>query len=121
MDSKQQRREFQAIKSHDSFRQTHPSALSHIETPDAFAEEHDAFTALEETAPLAKTLQAEHGSIAYELLLLQQRLTAYEQLHVEEMAELRQEIERLRRVFLQETNSYLHPFSPLQSSSIQEA
>ena len=121
MDSKHQPREFQAIKNHDSFRQRHPSAVPHIETPDDFAEENDASAPLEETPPLARTLQAEHGNIAYELLLLQQRLAAYEQLHIEEMAELRQEIERLRRVFLQETNSYLHTFSPLHSSHIQEA
>jgi len=121
MDSKQQRREFQAIKNHDSFRQVHSSAAPHIETPDDFAEENDASDPLEETPPLTRTLQAEHGSIAYELLLLQQRLAAYEQLHIEEMAELRQEIERLRRVFLQETSSYLHTFSPLHSSLIQEA
>lgn len=52
-------------------------------------------------------LPAGQANIAYELLLLQQRLAAYEQLHIEEMAELRQEIERLRRAFLQETNSHL--------------
>ena len=121
MDSKQQRREFQAIKNHDSFRQMPPSAASHIETTEALAEEDDAATPSKETSPLVRTLQAEHGSIAYELLLLQQRLAAYEQLHIEEMAELRQEIERLRRVFLQETNSYLHAFPPLHSSHIQEA
>ena len=51
------------------------------------------------------------GSIAYELLLLQQRLAAYEQLHQEEMAELRQEIERLRRAFLQETTPRLRVVS----------
>jgi len=123
MDSKQQRREFQAIKNHDSFRQMHPSAVpnTHNETPDDFAEENEAPTPFEETPPLVRTLQADHGSIAYELLLLQQRLAAYEQLHIEEMTELRQEIERLRRVFLQETSSYVHTFSPLHSSSIQEA
>jgi hypothetical protein len=121
MDSKQQRREFQSIKHHDSFRQTHPSALPQIETPDGFAEENDASAPLDETPSLTKTLQAEHGSIAYELLLLQQRLAAYEQLHIEEMAELHQEIEQLRRVFLQETSSYVHSFSPLHSSHTQEA
>lgn len=51
------------------------------------------------------------GSIAYELLLLQQRVAAYEQLHLEEMAELRQEVERLRRAFLQETNPHLRALS----------
>ena len=57
-------------------------------------------------------LQSGQGSIAYELLLLQQRLDAYEQLHIEEMAELRQEIERLRRAFLQETNPKMYILAP---------
>ena len=52
-------------------------------------------------------LHSDQGNIAYELLLLQQRLAAYEQLHLEEMTELRQEIERLRRTFLQETSPHL--------------
>jgi hypothetical protein len=52
------------------------------------------------------------GSIAYELLLLQQRLDAYEQLHIEEMAELREKIEILRRAFLQETNPYIRILTP---------
>ena len=121
MNSRQQRREFQAIKNNDTFRQVHPSAAPRSETPDAYAEETDASTHLEETPLVARTLQAEHGSIAYELLLLQQRLAAYEQLHIEEMAELRQEIERLRRAFLQETNSYLHTLSPLHSPHVREA
>lgn len=51
---------------------------------------------------------SDQGSIAYELLLLQQRLDAYERLHLEEMAELRKEIERLRRAFLQETSPQMH-------------
>lgn len=49
-------------------------------------------------------LPVNQASFAYQLLLLQQRLAAYEQLHLEEIAELRQEIERLRRAFLQETH-----------------
>lgn len=65
-------------------------------------------------------LHAEQGNIAYELLLLQQRLAAYEQLHIEEMAELRQEIERLRRAFLQETNSQLRALSPVRSIQAKE-
>ena len=121
MDSEQARREFQARKNHNGYGQVRPSVVPDRETTDAYAEEDDTTPPSEGTSPLARTIQAEHGSIAYELLLLQQRLAAYEQLHVEEMAELRQEIERLRRVFLQETNSYLHAFSPLHSSPIQEA
>ncbi|HLH62288.1 MAG TPA: hypothetical protein VKV20_11445 [Ktedonobacteraceae bacterium] len=59
----------------------------------------------------AATPHTGEGSIAYELLLLQQRLAAYEQLHNEEMAELRREVERLRRAFLQETNPHLRALS----------
>lgn len=57
-------------------------------------------------------LQTGQGSIAYELLLLQQRLDAYEQLHIEEMAELREKIEMLRRAFLQETNPQMRIMTP---------
>jgi hypothetical protein len=63
--------------------------------------------------------KADYGNIAYELLLLQQRLDAYEQLHIEEMAELRREIERLRRTFLQETNPQLRAISPRNLRSSQ--
>jgi len=48
-------------------------------------------------------------------LLLQQRLVAYEQLHLEEIAELRQEIEQLRRTFLQETNPQQRAISPVRN------
>jgi hypothetical protein len=54
-------------------------------------------------------------SFAYQLLLLQQRLVAYEQLHLEEIAELRQEIEQLRRAFLQETHPQLRAITPVRS------
>ena len=57
-------------------------------------------------------LPADRENFAYQLLLLQQRLVAYEQLHLEEIAELRQEIEQLRRVFLQETSPQLRAISP---------
>jgi hypothetical protein len=63
--------------------------------------------------------KADYGSIAYELLLLQQRLAAYEQLHIEEMAELRREIERLRRTFLEETSPQLRAISPRNLRSSQ--
>lgn len=56
----------------------------------------------------------DQDSFAYQLLLLQQRLAAYEQLHLEEIAELRQEIERLRRAFLQETHPQLRAISPMR-------
>jgi hypothetical protein len=56
-------------------------------------------------------LPVDQTSFAYQLLLLQQRLVAYEQLHLEEIAELRQEIEQLRRTFLQETHPQLRAIS----------
>ena len=56
-------------------------------------------------------LPADQGNFAYQLLLLQQRLVAYEQLHLEEIAALRQEIEQLRRTFLQETHPQLRAIS----------
>jgi hypothetical protein len=59
-----------------------------------------------------RLLPAGQGDIAYELLLLQQRLDAYEQLHLEEMAELRREMARLRRAFLQETAPQLRAIIP---------
>ncbi|HZS76616.1 MAG TPA: hypothetical protein VFA41_08365 [Ktedonobacteraceae bacterium] len=55
------------------------------------------------------------GDIAYQLLLLQQRLASIEQLHAEELAEIRREIERLRRDFLYETNSRMRAISPSPS------
>ena len=67
---------------------------------------------LEEESQSPMMLQSGEGSIAYELLLLQQRLDAYEQLHIEEMAELREKIERLRRAFLQETNPQMRILTP---------
>jgi len=67
---------------------------------------------LEETHQIPWMSKSGQGSIAYELLLLQQRLDAYEQLHIDEMAELRQEIERLRRAFLQETNPKMYILAP---------
>lgn len=59
-------------------------------------------------------LPVDQTSFAYQLLLLQQRLVAYEQLHLEEIAELRQEIEQLRRTFLQETQPQLRAIAPLR-------
>ena len=56
-------------------------------------------------------LPVDQANFAYQLLLLQQRLVAYEQLHLEEIAELRQEIEQLRRTFLQETHPQLRAIS----------
>lgn len=67
---------------------------------------------LKEDSQNPSLLQTGQGSIAYELLLLQQRLDAYEQLHIEEMAELREKIEILRRAFLQETNPQMRIMTP---------
>jgi len=68
-----------------------------------------------EESQIPTMLQTGQGSIAYELLLLQQRLDAYEQLHIEEMAELREKIEVLRRAFLQETNPQMRIMTPSQN------
>ena len=67
---------------------------------------------LKEESQNPSMLQTGQGSIAYELLLLQERLDAYEQLHIEEMAELREKIGILRRAFLQETNPQMHMMTP---------
>jgi aspartyl/asparaginyl beta-hydroxylase (cupin superfamily) len=61
-----------------------------------------------------ESLPTDQTSFAYQLLLLQQRLVAYEQLHLEEIAELRQEIEQLRRKYLQETSPQLRAISPVR-------
>ena len=64
-----------------------------------------------------RSLPTGQGDMAYELLLLQQRLDAYEQLHLEEMAELRREMARLRRAFLQETSPQLLAIIPKRPES----
>jgi hypothetical protein len=69
--------------------------------------EHQEKPSTENAEGSQQRLHIDHGNMAYDLLFLQQRLAAYEQLHLEEMAELRQEIERLRRTFLQATNPHL--------------
>jgi hypothetical protein len=79
---------------------------------DAVTDEGSSTLPEDEPFESTEVAKADYGNIAYELLLLQQRLAAYEQLHIEEMAELRQEIERLRRTFLQETNPQLRAISP---------
>lgn len=62
-----------------------------------------------------QSLPVNQASFAYQLLLLQQRLVAYEQLHLEEIAELRHEIEQLRRAFLQETSPQPGVLSPTRN------
>jgi hypothetical protein len=85
----------------------------HRARPKLVAEEgiNDMLTP-EEAAPVTDEKPGDFGNFAYELLLLQQRLAAYERLHQEEMAELHQEIERLRRVFLLETNPHMRAIVP---------
>ena len=90
-----------------------PTVGTHIAEMKKELDGHGSETfSLEEEVQIPVILQSGEGSIAYELLLLQQRLDAYEQLHIEEMAELREEIERLRRAFLQETNPQMHILAP---------
>ena len=76
---------------------------------------------VEESSRAPFMVHVEGGSIAYEILLLQQRLEAYERLHIEELEELRTEVERLRRAFLQEMNDHLRPLSSVRSLSSEEA
>src|SRR5260370_18620466 len=96
-------------------------AGSHITEIDGeVVEESHASLPAEEPHEVPITLQTEQGNIAYELLLLQQRLAAYEQLHIEEMAELRQEIESQRRAFIQEPNSTLRAIFPLRDREVNE-
>ena len=94
----------------------------HRARPKLVAEEgiNDMLTP-EEAAPVTDEKPGDFGNFAYELLLLQQRLAAYERLHQEEMAELRQEIERLRRVFLIETNPHMRAIVPSRSAKVQAA
>jgi len=88
--------ESDALRSGDTF------SMSEADEP--VTEEHRAISKLSKVAPASEA--PDYGNIAYELLLLQQRLASYEQLHKEEMDELRQELERLRQTFLLETTSH---------------
>src|SRR5260221_10720505 len=95
-------------------------AGSHITEIDGeVVEESHASLPAEEPHEVPITLQTEQGNIAYELLLLQQRLAAYEQLHIEVMAELRQEINRIRSAFIQETKSHPRASSPVSRRKVQ--
>lgn len=103
---------------------TNTGALSHERRPEPLEPEMDeeghTYLPPDETPEAPRMLEASQGNIAYELLLLQQRLAAYEQLHLEEMAELRREIESLRRAFLQETNPQLRAISPTRRQQVHE-
>jgi hypothetical protein len=112
MESRQRSGEF-STSTNGSFNQLHYTGVPQVEKADEKIEEFYEASSLEgirhgQSSDIPRTGE---GSIAYELLLLQQRLAAYEQLHIEEMAELRQEVERLRRAFLQETNPHLRVLS----------
>ena len=99
---------YQAITESDGFIQKRLPGSRLAEMQKEIVEDDYETLSSEKTYHIPWMSQSGQGSIAYELLLLQQRLDAYEQLHVVEMAELRQEIERLRRSFLQETNPQMH-------------
>lgn len=64
--------------------------------------EDSALLAQEETVG-ADISHCDPNNMAYDLLLLQQRLVAIERLHLEEICELRRELERLSRAFLLQT------------------
>jgi len=100
----------------DATRAEHTS-LSQEDEP--VTEEHRAILKAQRVAALQNP-PGNHGDIAYQMLLLQQRLEAYERLHREEMAELRQELDRLRKTFLEETNLQMRAIKPGRESHPQE-
>jgi hypothetical protein len=80
--------------------------VSSTDKEEPVTEEHQAILRAERAAAL-QSPPGKYGGVAYQILLLQQRLESYERLHREEMAELRQELDQLRRTFLEETNPQL--------------
>ncbi len=114
MNSRQHQGDFATATNNDVFNQLHHARVHQVENSSEQIEEVYESSSLEEIrqGQAPGIPHSGEGSIAYELLLLQQRLAAYEQLHIEEMAELRQEVERLRRTFLQETNPHLRALLP---------
>ena len=109
MNSRKQYRELQATSSNGAVGQP------------GFTPSHNIEVEVVEESSLAPFIvNMDQGSIAYEILLLQQRLEAYERLHIEELEELRNEFDALRRAFLQETNGQLRPLSSVRSLSGQE-
>jgi hypothetical protein len=93
------------------------ASLSHEDEP--VTEEHRAILKAQKAAAL-QNLPGNHSDIAYQILLLQQRLEAYERLHREEMAELRQELDRLRKTFLEETRLQMRVVKPGREPHSQE-
>ena len=83
-----------------------PSAYRAIpQIGDSQMHEHGTPVTPEFATPTPLPSPMDQNAIAYELLLLQQRLSAYERLHQEEIGELRREIERLSRAFLHQPHT----------------
>lgn len=122
MNGRQHQGDFAAATNNDVFNQLHHARVQQVENSGEQIEEVYESSSREEIrqGQAPGIPHSGEGSIAYELLLLQQRLAAYEQLHIEEMAELRQEVERLRRAFLQETNPHLRALSSSRHLPVQE-
>ena len=80
---------------------------SSLEKIEPVTEEHRAILKAEKAAALQR-LSENTSDIAYQILQLQQRIEAYERLHREEIAELQQDLDQLRRAFLKATNPQLH-------------
>ena len=122
MNSRQSQGDFATATNNGVFNQLHHARVYQVENSGEQIEEVYESSSLEEIhqGQAPGIPHSGEGSIAYELLLLQQRLAAYEQLHIEEMAELRQEVERLRRAFLQETNPQLRAISSKRNLHGQE-
>jgi hypothetical protein len=110
--SNQQHGDYQVKTDNDGFNQNNVVGSHGGEIKKDLADQESKTLSLKEESQNPSMLQTGQGSIAYELLLLQQRLDAYEQLHIEEMAELREKIEILRRAFLQETNPQMRILTP---------
>lgn len=122
MNGRQHQQDFTTATNNGVFNQLNHARVHQVENSGESIEEAYESSSFEEIrqGQAPGMSHAGEGTIAYELLLLQQRLAAYEQLHVEEMAELRQEVERLRRAFLQETNPQLRALSPKRHLHGQE-
>lgn len=121
MESRQHSEEL-STSTNDTFNQLHYTGLPQVEEAGEEIEEVYEASSLEKMrrGQASDIPRTGEGSIAYELLLLQQRVAAYEQLHIQEMAELRQEVERLRRAFLQETNPQLRALPPKRNLRQQD-
>lgn len=104
--------DYEVNTDNDGFNQNNVVGSQRSKIKNGLADQESKTLPLKEEPQNPSMLQTGQGSIAYELLLLQQRLDAYEQLHIEEMAELREKIEILRRAFLQETNPQMRILTP---------